>query len=296
MTDWLGGVAPGARPLPEDDATREARHELLATLLGAYADGELPPETAAQIEAHLLGCERCRREVLVQQRIADALGGLPEVAPSDELLTRLMSVTATVPAPPDTRDVADRTRVPATPWWRGWRGVAVIAVLLSVVGVSARNAWQQRAGATAAAVQPVQGVVPILSQVATDFRAVSQRDLPGRARDLESVRRALSFPVTPIRLEGVRLVAAWTVDLDGELAAALAYRWNERLLVQYVVSDAALFRSRDVRVALGQRRAIARQEGTVGLVAWADAQGGSILAADVPWSTLATLAPRPTPP
>ena len=53
----------GAQPheRPDTDDVREARHQVLATLLGAYADGELPAETASQIDAHLLGCARCRR-------------------------------------------------------------------------------------------------------------------------------------------------------------------------------------------------------------------------------------------
>ena len=40
---------------------------VLIDLLGAYADGELPPETTSQIDAHLVGCVRCRRELAVHR-------------------------------------------------------------------------------------------------------------------------------------------------------------------------------------------------------------------------------------
>ena len=52
---------------------REARHQVLIELLAAYADRELPAETTSQIDAHLVGCARCRSELAVHQ------GLLPEV-------------------------------------------------------------------------------------------------------------------------------------------------------------------------------------------------------------------------
>ena len=42
MNDPRTPLAASLRELPEEAANREQRHQLLATLLGAFADGELP--------------------------------------------------------------------------------------------------------------------------------------------------------------------------------------------------------------------------------------------------------------
>ena len=61
--------------------------------------------------------------------------------------------------------------------------------------------------------------VPLLGAVVDDYARVSRGDLPGRARDLDAVRAAVSFPVEPLRAQNLRLLAAWTTDVRGEPAA-----------------------------------------------------------------------------
>src|ERR671939_655955 len=60
MTDWTP-LAPGSSEDPAERAAREAQHQLLIDLLGAYADGELPPETTSQLDAHPAGAPRAHR-------------------------------------------------------------------------------------------------------------------------------------------------------------------------------------------------------------------------------------------
>src|SRR4030095_9904831 len=87
---------------------------------------------------------------------------------------------------------------------------------------------------------------PLLNAALVDYRRVTAGDLPGRSRDLDLVRGAVPFPIDPLRVNGVRLLAAWTTDLGGEAAAVLAYRWNDRIVLQYLVPEERFFRHRAI--------------------------------------------------
>jgi hypothetical protein len=106
-------------------------------------------------------------------------------------------------------------------------------------------------------------------------------DLPGRARDLAAVRAAVPFAVEPLPSPELRLLAAWTTTVNGEPAAVLAYRWDERLVMQYFVPEQSFFRHSAVRLAVAARRHLAAVDEGQGLVAWAEPTAGSILVADV---------------
>ncbi|WP_411279906.1 zf-HC2 domain-containing protein [Gemmatimonas sp.] len=296
MTEWLGALAAG-RAVPEDDATREARHEVLATLLAAYVDGELPPETTAQIDAHLLGCGRCRREITVHQSLVTRLSRVTRPAVSTALDERWRAAIAAAPAvspmPAASIDSAPEAPLAAAAGRRRW--IVGVLVVASVLAVALFLGVRGRAPAIVV-LQPaplaVSASVPLLELVAADFRAASARDLPGRARDLETVRRAVPFAVDPLRGADLQLVAVWTTEFDGEIAAVLAYKWRESLVMQYVVSDAWLFRSLPIRGAFAQGRAIASESPGAGLLAWSSGQGSSIVVADRPWPALVALHPR----
>ncbi len=51
-------------------------HEREAALLSAYADGEIPPERAAAVEAHLAACSACRDELAALRRFDLVMGSL----------------------------------------------------------------------------------------------------------------------------------------------------------------------------------------------------------------------------
>lgn len=301
MSEWQGGAAAG-RLQPEDDATREARHEVLATLLAAYVDGELPPETMAQIDAHLLGCGRCRREVTVHQRLATRLSAVtrPAVSASfDDRLRAAIAAAPVAPAPaaaviPTSIGAAAAVDAPAMAsnrhrWIVGVAAVA--AVLLAAYVFTPRTRTPELADLQPAPVV-VTTSIPLLDLVAADFRTASARDLPGRARDLETVRGAVPFTVEPLRRADLQLVAAWTTELDGEVAAVLAYKWRDALVMQYVVSDAWLFRSLTIRGAFAAGQAVGTDASGVGMLAWSSGQGSTVVVADGRWPELVALHPR----
>ena len=97
------------RAASPEEAARESRHEVLRELLGAYADRELPPETVAQIDAHLVGCAECRRGLEVHHALRARLAVEPPAAASPAFRARIAAAIDAAPAP--TPRVATDVRV-----------------------------------------------------------------------------------------------------------------------------------------------------------------------------------------
>jgi anti-sigma factor RsiW len=298
MSDQRRPFAPDHGPDFADEAAREQRHGVLIELLGAYVDGELPIETVSQIDAHLLGCARCRRDVAVQESLRGRLAVEPPAVASPALRNRIASALDAVPAPTldpvtvgDVGDVGDvvvgdtAPRRHSLPWPArlGW-GVALAIALLA----GARQ-WSVRAASDVQTLAAPAASVPLFDAVLADYRRVTAGDLPGRARDLAAVRDAVPFPVEPLHAASLRLLAAWTTDLRGEPAAVLAYRQGDRVVVQYIVSDDAFFRDPRVRRAVAERHLLAASDGAQGLVAWPAAASGLLLVGDVSPRVLASV-------
>jgi len=285
MSDERNTLA--SRVVPADEAARESRHEVLRELLGAYADRELPPETMAQIDAHLVGCAECRSGLEVHDAVRSRLAAERPAAPSPALRARIAAAIDAVPAPvlvsaPAPRAVGHRTVV--------WLAVAgwVAAVALAIALVVQTPASPRRVAGTRAIAAPVQQVA-LLGGIVDDYARVSRGDLPGRARDLSAVRAAVSFPIEPLRGPDLRLLGAWTTDVRGEPAAVLAYRLRDHLVVQYLVAEDAFFRHPAVRAAVADRHLLTAADGARALVAWPGTSTGTVLVGDVPSEWLQTI-------
>ncbi len=281
MTESLRSVRPAGSP--EDDATREARHQVLATLLGAHADGELPVETSSQIDAHLLGCGRCRSELRVQQAVSQRLSHSTVPTTTAVLQDRVRAALSVTSIPVRTTPLVSTGVVRRTRWTR------LAVVLTAVVFLALVAVLRNRSPQLDPPPYMASTTIPAIADIFAEYRLVSQGDLPGRARDLDAVRRALPFPVRPLVNANAHLLAAWTADIAGEPAAVLAYRWNEHVVLQFIVAESSLFRAHQLREAFSQRRAVVTQDGEQGLIAWPEASSGSVLVGNVPWITLAPL-------
>jgi anti-sigma factor RsiW len=298
MTDFPTSFAGSLSERPEEEASREERHQLLATLLGAFADGELPSETASQIDAHLLGCQRCRREVLVQRTLRLRLEQEPLATAPAALRERIVSAIAATPLP-QWEDVAGSASTPG----RGSEApdaesgpsrrvspaavAAAVAVILVVSALGVR--WLvPRVGAPSVSVVPASSV-PLFSAALADYRRVMSGDLPGRARDLAGVRDAMPFPVEALQAPSLRLLAAWTTTLNGEPAAVLAYRWKDQVVLEYLVSELELYRPAELRRAFGNGHLLAAHDGSQNVVAWPEPAWGSVIVADASLDRLRAL-------
>lgn len=262
----------------QDAETREAQHELLASFLGAYADGELPAETHSQIDAHLMGCARCRRELDVHRAVRDRLGKEPVPAASAALRKRIehgvQSATPPVFHTPESGIVVGtasrKTR-------RRWMAMG-LAIPVVMVGLLVAQSLNTRSGTqkSATPIAPTSGA-SLLNNVLADYRRVNAGDLPGRQRDLVAVRAAVPFAFEPLSNSSLRLVNAWTTSLSGEPAAVLAYRWNDRMVYQYFVSEGLLFQSPDIRAAIALQQQVFHKDGEQSMLLWAEPEYGSVL-------------------
>jgi anti-sigma factor RsiW len=293
MSDWTPQAA-GAGESAAEQAAREERHQVIIELLGAYADGELPPETTSQIDAHLVGCARCRRDLAVHQTLRRRLGVEPPLAAPPALRERIAAAVAATPvaAPPAPASPA-RGGAVGTRALRASRRLVVIPIALATLAAAVWIGVARRERADSPALGQLASSatsVPLIRGVLADYRRVTASDLPGRARDLEVVRGAVPFPVEPLRASGVRLLAAWTTQLDGEPAAVLAYRWDDRIVLQYLLPEIRFFQNRDVRRAVSGGRLLVASDGAQGIVAWPTEAAGALLVGDLAPERLVRLA------
>jgi anti-sigma factor RsiW len=285
MSDW-SPLVPGSADEAAERAARESQHQVLIELLGAYADRELPPETTSQIDAHLVGCLRCRRELAIHHAVRRRLGVEPPVAAPPELRDRIRAAIAAMPVPIET-PVAR----PVPAWRRHWRAVLVtgVFVVAGAAGIGSLVMHQASAPPSTALVAPVASV-PLLRDVLQDYRRVTAGDLPGRARDLDAARGAVPFPIQPLSAPGVRLLASWTTEIAGDPAVVLAYRWDDRIVLQYIVPEQRFFQNPEMRNAVAGGRLLEAADGAQSVVAWPTDSAGAILVGDVTAARLRPLA------
>ena len=107
--------------------------------LTAYLDGELSPEAANRVRAHLAGCEECRATERMLNFTVSSIRTLPSFEPSRGLRRRVL---------------AEVESLPASSWtgWRAWLrpgrlvpSGAALAAAVAVAVVVAHRVEQRRA-------------------------------------------------------------------------------------------------------------------------------------------------------
>jgi hypothetical protein len=262
--------------LPHDRRREVEQHDIIASLLAAYVDGELPPETATQLDAHLRECARCARDVGMQRQLAAGLGQIGGPLASAALHTRIRQSIAALPAP----GIAPQSALSGTRGWRfgrwGWGAVVVLIAALWLGRVLLPAHTAAETGAEGGPVAVV-GDAPLLDSLAVQWRALSPENLPGRERDVDAIRRALGGPVFPLESPGLDLAAAWTTTAWGELLGVLAYRFDGRLVVQFTIPEALLARSGSLSAALARSPVVLTGEDALSMVLWRTPGGATVL-------------------
>jgi anti-sigma factor RsiW len=272
-------------------------HEHALTLLGAYADDELPPEMRREVEAHLTECGRCVQELRVHMALRQRLQAEKGVLEPSDALMRLEAYVARLG-----RDAREQraSAVPIGPGKRSrlrhplaaWGGWLVAASLAAVWALGPRRApGQGMAGMSMGPLTPV-AVDSIPESIADaalhDFKRVASEALP-QGPELTAVESQVPFSVPALTAPHMRLIGAWTTTIDGVPAAALAYRCHDRLVVQYVVAEHVFFRPPRVRQAIAASGLYAAGEGKLHAVGWPGRDNGSFLVGEFTAPELAAM-------
>jgi len=160
--------------------------------LHCYLDGELTATEVQRLEAHLVGCASCARELSTIRRTISAVGGLPQVVPPQRIWQRVAEQTAR-----------------RSPWslhrwvWGATGAAALVSLLFAVFSMTHLPMGQQAARQTSPRkAAPVAHGSPVISST-----EVSQtRQEPDIATS--SVPSAISQPTVRHQRRVVRLAEA----------------------------------------------------------------------------------------
>src|SRR2546426_10529468 len=238
-------------------------HARLLELVAAFADGELSPDQGRVVREHLRTCGRCRRELALQQDLAQALAQEPVRASSADLRRRVEQIGRANP------------RRGAFLWNRG--RAATAAAAMALIGIAGGIVLRGHRGHAS---RPV-AEIPMFHDAIADCRRATARNFPRKA-DLQAVGEGLEFPIRALNRPDTELFSTWKTTLAGAPAAGLAYRWRGMVVVQYAVPNELLRQQPEVGQALSRHGFYSSSELGQGVVAVLKDDSGTLLIANAP--------------
>jgi anti-sigma factor RsiW len=244
-------------------------HARLQAWVAALADGELSADEARIVQEHLLGCARCRRELVLQKGLSRSLAKEPLREASAGLRRRIERLGA--PAPQ------------SGAWLRNRRWAASAIAALVLIGVAFGTALREWGGQSRSMAE-----IPLLRDALADCRRATARNFPRKA-DLEATGEGLGFPIHPLHRPGAELFSTWRTTLAGSPAAGLAYRWRGIVVVQYAVPAELIRQQADMGAALGRAGFYVASDHGEAVLAFLANGSGTLLMADAPVEELRRL-------
>jgi hypothetical protein len=230
------------------------------------------------IRDHLACCEQCQRELKLLGSVQRRLSSLGSSEQDPTLRGRVFARLdgESVHMNPVNPKISRRWMLAAA---GGWAAAAGFGALW----LAQRNARD----ATGTAALP-----PMVNEALREYERTRGLELPAplTAGELEN---ALGRPVPYLKSGEVTVVSSWLTTIREESSAAIAYRFRERILVQFVVSEALFLRQPVVREAIARSGVYLSQAGAQVVVGRVGRGVGSLLVGESSPEVLERLLPSP---
>ena len=239
-------------------------HQELADQLDAYLDHELASAEVARMEAHLSGCLRCQKALRLHRVLKDNLVLTPVAGAPSRLRDAIQTRLAQEPG-----STADGPVV--VPWHR--RSLRVWAPWALAAGFAMVALFGRLPRPDSQSFQ-----LPMVQAALDDYRLHLQGSIPPvDGSQLAALAKDLPFVARPCPALRRALIGAWRTTIRGEPTAAFAYRYDNHILVQYVVSQELFFHQARVREAIAQHGHYSAIANEASVLAWPESDSGSIL-------------------
>ncbi|WP_457667355.1 zf-HC2 domain-containing protein [Thiolapillus sp.] len=244
----------------------EKLHMKLQDMLAGYADEELEEQDTALVEAHLAGCESCRKDVARQQILHKQLGIMPVPHLSVQQQARFdKALQETSPVPGNRRTLLPawkhllKLRWPKsgnTILWATTAGWSLVVLLLVITVFSGMK-------------HGTNGNIPMVQDVVSEYHQLARTNLP-QGNPVQETTPPLSWP-------NAKVLAAWKTRVGGAPATAFAVRNGNKILLQFEVEDRVFFNNPVVRNAVADKGRYETQENNVQVLALPLRRGGILL-------------------
>ncbi|HEY8942974.1 MAG TPA: hypothetical protein VIM73_01880 [Polyangiaceae bacterium] len=229
-----------------------------------------------EIRDHVRCCERCQRELKLLGSVQRRLANLASSEHDPALLVRAFARldADALRGTPVKSEISRRWLLAAVGGWAAAAGFGALWV-----------AQRKAPDATRAAALP-----PMVNEVLREYERARERELPA-PRAADELDRALGHPIPYLKSGDVTLVSSWLTTIREESSAAIAYRYRERIVVQFVVSEALFLRQPVVRDAIARKGVYLGQAGAQGVVGRVGRGVGSLLVGESSPEVLERLLP-----
>jgi anti-sigma factor RsiW len=200
--------------------------------IGAYVDGELPSEQAAELETHVRGCSACRAELERVQALVAKLEGIAEDDRGAQAPPELWSAIE------DRLDASQKQDMPSRILQFPRRLLAVAASLVFLVGAAAFMGFWMGPGAATAHATVIDYSV-LLDGLADDVDAAVERFLkhykaePIQVETASSAAPDLSFDLPSELPGGFKIEQAYSMMFGDSPGVAARYRRGDEPLVVF---------------------------------------------------------------
>ena len=265
--------------MKKNDNPQDAAIEMIA----AYEDDELDVRARAHVMANQLASESGLRQAAVQRAVRERLAAEPTLTLStnqrQRLVHELRAAAANDPAPKPKRSWS--TWRPFA--WSGWAFAAALALWIALV----------RPGPTTVgppAMVAAEQLIPMAEAAFVDFQQRTAEAIPATNLDLTALSEQLGgLSIEPLGAPNARLLSAWETKIRNRPAAALAYQWRARIVIQYVIPEELLYRQDAVKQAIAQNGHYLTVREDRAMVARASERSGILLVGEAEPEELAML-------